>query len=295
MTIRSKIKGLENLIPKLIVTPTFLIMIVFIYGFIFWNMLLSFTNSKLLPVYTFVGFKQYISLFNNAKWWIAMENLIIFSSLFIGFCLILGLLLAIFIDQKIRFEGLFRTIYLYPMALSFIATGTVWQWMLNPGLGLEKLIIDLGFTNFTFDWIVDSQMAIYTIIIAAIWQSTGFVMILMLAGLRGVNAEVINAAKIDGASMPIIYKKIIIPQLGPVFFSAVIILLHLAIKTFDLVIVMTKGGPGYSTILPSIFMYDYSFSRNKLAFGASSAMIMLFFVMIFVIPYLYRELKARND
>ena len=223
-----------------------------------------------------------------------MQNLLVFSSLFIGLCLVFGLLLAIFIDQKIRFESAFRTIYLYPMALSFIATGTVWQWMLNPGLGLEKLVIDMGFENFTFDWIVDSQMAIYTIIIAAIWQSTGFVMVLILAGLRGINYEVVNAAKIDGASMPRIYWKIIIPQLGPVFFSAVIILLHLAIKTFDLVIVMTKGGPGYSTILPSIFMYDYSFSRNKLAFGASSAMIMLFFVMIFVVPYLYRELKARN-
>ncbi len=291
---KSKLKTLEDLIPRLIVTPTFLIMIIFIYGFIFWNLLLSFTNSKILPIYTFVGFKQYISLFNNTKWWLAMQNLLVFSSLFIGLCLLFGLLLAIFIDQKIRFESVFRTIYLYPMALSFIATGTVWQWMLNPGLGLEKLVINLGFENFTFDWIVDSQMAIYTIIIAAIWQSTGFVMVLILAGLRGINYEVVNAAKIDGATMPRIYWKIIIPQLGPVFFSAVIILLHLAIKTFDLVIVMTKGGPGYSTILPSIFMYDYSFSRNKLAFGASSAMIMLFFVMIFVVPYLYRELKARN-
>lgn len=291
---KSKLKYLENAIPKLIVTPTFLIMIIFIYGFIFWNMILSMTNSKILPIYTFVGLKQYFSLFNNTKWWLAMENLLIFSSLFIGFCLLFGLLLAIFIDQKIRFEGIFRTIYLYPMALSFIATGTVWQWMLNPGFGLEKLIIDMGFENFRFDWIVDSNMAIYTIIIAAIWQSTGFVMVLILAGLRGINHEVINAAKIDGASMPKIYWKIIIPQLGPVFFSSVIILLHIAIKTFDLVIVMTKGGPGFSTVLPSIFMFDYSFARNKLAFGASSAMLMLFFVMIFVVPYLYRELRKNS-
>lgn len=291
---KSKLKYLEDSIPKLIVTPTFLIMIIFIYGFIFWNMILSMTNSKILPLYTYAGFKQYISLFNNVKWWLAMENLLIFSSLFIGFCLLFGLLLAIFIDQKIRFEGIFRTIYLYPMALSFIATGTVWQWMLNPGFGLEKFVIDMGFENFRFDWIVDSDMAIYTIIIAAVWQSTGFVMVLLLAGLRGINHEVINAAKIDGASMPRIYCQIIIPQLGPVFFSAVIILLHIAIKTFDLVIVMTKGGPGFSTVLPSIFMYDYSFARNKLAFGASSAMIMLFFVMIFVVPYLYRELRKNS-
>lgn len=291
---KSKLKFLEDSLPKLIVTPTFLIMIIFIYGFIAWNFVLSLTNSKLLPLYTFAGLKQYFKLFDNMKWWLAMENLLIFSSLFIGFCLLFGLLLAIFIDQKIRFEGVFRTIYLYPMALSFIATGTVWQWMLNPGFGLEKFVIDLGFENFRFDWIVDSEMAIYTIIIAAVWQSTGFVMVLLLAGLRGINGEVINAAKIDGASMPLIYWKIIIPQLGPVFFSSVIILLHIAIKTFDLVIVMTKGGPGYSTVLPSIFMFDYSFARNKLAFGASSAMIMLFFVMIFVVPYLYKELRKNS-
>jgi len=291
---KSKLKFLEDSIPKLIVTPTFLIMVIFIYGFIFWNFILSLTNSKILPLYTFAGLKQYYALFSNMKWWLAMENLLIFSSLFIGFCLLFGLLLAIFIDQKIRFEGIFRTIYLYPMALSFIATGTVWQWMLNPGFGLENFMIQMGFENFTFDWIVDSEMAIYTIIIAAVWQSTGFVMVLLLAGLRGISHEVINAAKIDGASMPKIYWKIIIPQLGPVFFSAVIILLHLAIKTFDLVIVMTKGGPGFSTVLPSIFMFDYSFARNKLAFGASSAMIMLFFVMIFVVPYLYRELRKNS-
>ncbi len=291
---KSKLKFLEDSIPKLIVTPTFLIMVIFIYGFIFWNFILSLTNSKILPLYTFAGLKQYFALFNNMKWWLAMENLLIFSSLFIGFCLLFGLLLAIFIDQKIRFEGIFRTIYLYPMALSFIATGTVWQWMLNPGFGLENFMIQMGFENFTFDWIVDSDMAIYTIIIAAVWQSTGFVMVLLLAGLRGISHEVVNAAKIDGASMPRIYWKIIIPQLGPVFFSAVIILLHLAIKTFDLVIVMTKGGPGFSTVLPSIFMFDYSFARNKLAFGASSAMIMLLFVMIFVVPYLYRELRKNS-
>ncbi|NQY23908.1 MAG: sugar ABC transporter permease [Campylobacteraceae bacterium] len=291
---KSKLKILENAIPKLIVSPTFLIMIIFIYGFIFWNMILSLTNSKILPVYTFAGLKQYISLFGNAKWWLAMENLFIFSSLFIGFCLLIGLLLAIFIDQKIRFEGIFRTIYLYPMALSFIATGTVWQWMLNPGLGLENFVIQMGFPNFTFDWIVNSEMSIYTIVIAAVWQSTGFVMVMILAGLRGISSEVMNAAKLDGASMPRIYWKIIIPQLGPVFFSSVIILMHLAIKTFDLVLVMTKAGPGYSSIMPSLFMFDYSFARNKLAFGASSAMIMLFIIMIFIVPYLYRELRKNS-
>jgi len=291
---KSKIKYLENAIPKFVVSPTFLIMIVFLYGFIIWNFVLSLTDSKLLPTYNFVGLKQYILLFHNAKWWLALENLFIFSSLFITICLVFGLLLAIFIDQKVKFEGIFRTIYLYPMALSFIATGTVWQWMLNPGLGLQRLIVQMGFKNFTFDWIVNSQMAIYTIVIAAVWQATGFIMVLLLAGLRGINHEVVNAAKIDGASMPKIYWKIIIPQLRPVFFSSVIILLHISIKTFDLVVAMTKGGPGYSTILPSIFMYQYSFGRNQLAFGAASAIIMLLFVMVFVVPYLYNELRNQK-
>ena len=291
---KSKLNFLEHYLPKIVLAPTFLIMIIFIYGFIAWNFVLSLTNSKLLPIYTFSGLKQYYALFDNSKWWLAMENLLIFSVLFIGFCLVVGLLLAILIDQKIKFEGAFRTIYLYPMALSFIATGTVWQWMLNPGLGLEKFVIDLGFSDFTFDWLVDSEMAIYTIVIAAVWQSCGFVMILLLAGLRGVNYEVVNAAKIDGASMPLIYWKIIIPQLGPVFFSSIIILLHISIKTFDLVVAMTKGGPGFSTILPSIFMYESSFARNKLAFGASSGMMMLIFVMIFVVPYLYTELRKKS-
>ena len=166
--------------------------------------------------------------------------------------------------------------------------------MLNPGLGLENFVIQMGFPNFTFDWIVNSEMSIYTIVIAAVWQSTGFVMVMILAGLRGISSEVMNAAKLDGASMPRIYWKIIIPQLGPVFFSSVIILMHLAIKTFDLVLVMTKAGPGYSSIMPSLFMFDYSFARNKLAFGASSAMIMLFIIMIFIVPYLYRELRKNS-
>lgn len=286
-------KNTDNFIAKLVVSPTVLAMAIFIYGFILWTLVLSFTDSKLLPSYDFVGFKQYISLFGNSKWWLSLKNLGIFSGLFIFLSLFLGLFLAIFIDQKVRLEGFFRTIYLYPMALSFIATGTVWQWILNPGLGLEKLLKSWGFESFGFDWIVNSDMAIFTIVIAAIWQSSGFVMILLLAGLRGINAEIIDAAKIDGASMPTIYRKIIIPMLAPVFFSSIIVLAHIAIKTFDLVVAMTKGGPGVSTILPSIFMFDYSFSRNKLAFGAASAIMMLVFVMIFIVPYLYSQLRKK--
>ena len=284
---------LEEHMPKVVIAPTFVIMAIFIYGFIAWNFVISLTKSTILPVYKFVGFKQYVKLFANDKWQVALENLLIFSVLFIGVAIILGLLLAIFLDQKIRQEGFFRTVYLYPMALSLIATGTVWKWIMNPDLGLERLMQEWGFNSFSFDWIVNSDMAIFAIIIAAVWQSAGFVMVLLLAGLRGINDEIIKAALVDGAGTLTIYRKIIIPQLAPFVFSAVIILVHLAIKTFDLVVAMTNGGPGYASILPSIFMYEYSFSRNSLAFGAASATVMLLFVMILIIPYLYTQLRKK--
>jgi glucose/mannose transport system permease protein len=180
------------------------------------------------------------------------------------------------------------------MALSFIVTGTAWKWILNPGLGLERLVREMGFSQFTFDWLVNSKMSIYTIVIAGVWQSTGFVMALFLAGLRGIDDEIIKAAQVDGAGLPRIYWRIIIPNLRPVFFSAVIILSHIAIKSFDLVVVLTRGGPGYSSDVPATFMYAFAFTRNQLGFGAASAMVMLGAVMAIIIPYLYSELRTRR-
>jgi glucose/mannose transport system permease protein len=255
---------------------------------------ISFTKSRLLPRYDWAGFVQYIKLFTNDRWWVASKNLLIFGTLFILFCIILGLLLAILLDQRIRAEGALRTIYLYPMALSFIVTGTAWKWILNPGLGLERLVREMGFSQFTFDWLVNSKMSIYTIVIAGVWQSTGFVMALFLAGLRGIDDEIIKAAQVDGAGLPRIYWRIIIPNLRPVFFSAVIILSHIAIKSFDLVVVLTRGGPGYSSDVPATFMYAFAFTRNQLGFGAASAMVMLGAVMAIIIPYLYSELRTRR-
>jgi glucose/mannose transport system permease protein len=181
------------------------------------------------------------------------------------------------------------------MALSFIVTGTAWRWMLNPGLGLEHLVRQMGFETFTFDWLVNSKMSIYTIVIAGVWQSTGFVMALFLAGLRGIDDSIISAAKVDGASLPRIYWRIIIPSLRPVFFSSVIIMAHIAIKSFDLVMVLTRGGPGYSSDLPATFMYTFAFTRNRLAFGAASAMMMFMAVMAIIVPYLYSELRIKSN
>lgn len=285
---------LETFLPKLVLAPTFVASLVFVYGFVLWTAWISFTKSRLLPKYDLTGFYQYFKLFTNDRWWVASQNLFIFGSLFILFCVILGLLIAILLDQRIRAEGALRTIYLYPMALSFIVTGTAWKWILNPGLGFERLVRQLGFADFTFDWLVNSKMSIYTVVIAGVWQSTGFVMALFLAGLRGIDDEIIKAAQVDGASLPQVYRRIIIPSLRPVFFSAVIILSHIAIKSFDLVVVLTRGGPGYSSDVPATFMYAFAFTRNQLGFGAASAMVMFGAVMAIIIPYLYSELRIKR-
>ena len=285
---------LEVFLPKMVLAPTFVASLVFVYGFILWTAWISFTKSRLLPKYDLIGFFQYFKLFTNDRWWVASQNLLIFGGLFIAFCIILGLLIAILLDQRIRVEGALRTVYLYPMALSFIVTGTAWKWILNPGLGLERLVRQMGYETFTFDWLVNSEMSIYTVVIAGVWQSTGFVMALFLAGLRGIDDEIIKAAQVDGASLPRIYWRIIIPSLRPVFFSAVIILSHIAIKSFDLVVVLTRGGPGYSSDLPATFMYAFAFTRNQLGFGAASAMVMFGAVMAIIIPYLYSELRIKR-
>jgi glucose/mannose transport system permease protein len=227
------------------------------------------------------------------RWWVALKNLGIFSLLYVGGSMLIGMLLAIFLDQKVRGEGALRIVYLYPMALSFIVTGTAWKWILNPSLGLEKLMHDLGWSSFHFDWLVQSDLAIYCVVIAGVWQSAGFAMALFLAGLRGIDDSIIKAAQIDGASMPRIYWRILLPILRPVVFSTVLVLAHLSIKSFDLVMALTNGGPGYATDVPATFMYVMSFTRGQIGLGAASATMMLATVAAIVVPYLYSELRAK--
>ncbi|MED5619962.1 carbohydrate ABC transporter permease [Ideonella sp. BN130291] len=281
-------------LPKLVIAPGFLLAFAFIYGLMAWNGYLSLSASRLLPNYEFVGLEQYERLFDSERWWVALTNLGIFGTLFIGGAMAIGLLLAILLDQKIRAEGLLRTIYLYPMALSFIVTGTAWKWILNPGLGIEHLVRQWGFENFNFDWLVTPDRAIYCVVIAGVWQSAGFVMALFLAGLRGIDESIIKAAQVDGASLPRIYWRILIPSLRPVFFSTLMVVSHLAIKSFDLVMALTAGGPGYATDLPATFMYAMAFSRGQIGLGAASATIMLATVAAIVVPYLYSELRSRK-
>lgn len=287
-------KSFENTLPKLVIAPGFVMGFAFIYGFMVWNGILSVTASRMLPNYDeFVGLEQYARLWDMDRWWLALRNLGVFSVLYVGGSMLLGMGLAIFLDQKIRFEGLLRTIYLYPMALSFIVTGTAWKWILNPSLGLEKLMHDLGWASFHFDWLVQSDTAIYCVVIAGIWQSAGFAMALSLAGLRGIDDSIIKAAQIDGASLPRIYWRIILPILRPVVFSTVLVLSHLSIKSFDLVMALTSGGPGYASDVPATFMYVMSFTRGQIGLGAASATMMLATVAAIVVPYLYSELRTK--
>ena len=291
---RTARERLGDFLPRIVLAPSFAAVLVFVYGFIIFTGYLSFTDSKILPSFDFVGWKNYVRLWSLPNWWIALENLAIFASLYIVICTAIGLGLAILLDQKIRGEGVLRPIYLYPMAISFIVTGTAWKWFLDPGIGIERIVRLWGWSDFTFDWIKDTQMAIYCVVIAAVWQSSGFVMAMFLAGLRGIDNEIIKAAQIDGASLPRIYWRIVVPSLRPVFFSTLMVVSHLAIKSFDLVIALTAGGPGYSTDLPATFMYAMSFSRGQVAMGAASAEIMLATVAAIVVPYLYSELRTKK-
>ena len=288
-------KWLQRSLPKLVLSPSFAMSLFFVYGFILFTVYLSFTNSRLMPAFDWIGLQNYEKLFGLRNWHTALENLAIFGGLYIGICMVLGLCLAILLDQQIRGENLIRPIYLYPMAISFIVTGTAWKWFLDPGIGLQQIVQSYGFEGFMFTWIKDRDMAIYCVVIAAVWQSSGFVMAMFLAGLRGIDNEVLSAAQVDGARGFRLYWRVVIPQLRPVFLSAFVVLAHLAIKSYDLVIALTNGGPGRATELPSTFMYSYTFTRTQMGIGASSAVIMLMTIAAIIVPYLYSEIRQESD
>lgn len=284
---------LSSVLPKLALAPSFALVLLCVYGFILFTLYLSFTASKMLPVYDWLGFDNYVTLFRLPAWGVALTNLAIFGSLYIAGCILVGATLAIFLDQRVRAEGALRAVYLYPLALSFIVTGTAWKWLLDPGVGFEQIVHAAGWDTFAFGWIKDRQMAIYTVVIAGIWQTSGFVMALFLAGLRGIPDEIVKAAQIDGATGLTLYRHVILPQLRPTLLSAVVILTHMAIKSYDLIIALTGGGPGRATELPATFMYSYTFTRNQMGVGASSAVVMLLTIAAVIVPYLYSELRER--
>jgi glucose/mannose transport system permease protein len=279
---------------KLVVSPTCAVVVLFIYGFILWTGYLSLTGSRMLPVYDLTGFGNYLRLWQMPRWNLAITNLLVFGALFVASSLAIGVGLAVLLDRRIRTDGILRIIYLYPMALSYIVTGVVWRWILDPAVGIQHFVRDLGFESFTFDWIVRQDRAIYALVIAAVWQSSGFVMALVLAAIRGVDPEIVRAAELDGASVSRTYWGIVLPSVRPVFMSAVVILVFMAVKNFDLVIALTGGGPGHASDLPTTFLYEMTFRRNQINIGTASAMTLLATVMAIIVPYLYSELRRPN-
>jgi glucose/mannose transport system permease protein len=253
--------------------------------FSIWTIWISFTPSTLIPVSGWVGLRNYNSVLASRNWQIAFDNLLLFGSAFVLLSLITGLMLAILLDQRIRGENVLRSIFLYPLAVSFVVTGTVWSWLLNPGSGIQKLVHDLGWTSFRFDWLIDRDMAIWTIVIAAIWQSSGFAMALFLAGLRSVDSDIIKAAQIDGAGPIRTYWRVILPTLWPITITVVVVQLQFAISAFDLVRALTNGGPGIATQLPALVVYDLMFQRSQLGRGAAAAVLMLLILLAVLLPY----------
>ncbi len=260
-----------------------------------WTTWVSFTPSTLLPEYSWIGLRNYRTLVRTTNFHIAYVNLVIFGVGFVVLTTALGLFLAILLDQRVRGENVLRTIFLYPLAVSFVVTGTVWSWLLNPGLGIQKLVQDLGWAGFRFDWIVQPDKAIYTLILAGAWQGAGFAMALFLAGLRSVDADLIKAAQIDGAGPWRTYRRVVLPTIWPIFVTVVVILLSIAIKTFDLVRALTGGGPGISTTLPAVVVYDFMFQRGELGRGSAAAVLMLLAMLAVFIPYgLYNVWRRRR-
>ena len=250
-----------------------------------WTTWVSFTASSVMPDYTWVGLRNYFAVTRTANFQIAYVNLVIFGSGLVLLTMALGLLLAVLLDQRVRGENVLRTIFLYPLAVSFVVTGTVWSWLLNPGLGIQKVVHNLGWTDFRFDWLVQSDKAIYCVIIAGVWQGAGFAMALFLAGLRSVDADLIKAAQIDGAGPWRMYRRVLLPTIWPIFITVFVILLRSAITSFDLVRALTGGGPGISTNVPTLVVYDFMFQRAELGRGSAAAVLMLLSLAVVMVPY----------
>lgn len=288
----------RNAAAKIALTPMMATVVFIFIGCTVWTIFYSFTTSRVMPTADpfgrdFAGISQYIRLFESPRWQISVNNLLVYGGVSLVFVFGVGFLLAVLMDQKIRFENTFRTIFLYPFALSAIITGLVWQWMLNPAFGLQKSIRDLGWTSFSFDWVANRHMVVYTLVIAGVWQGTGLVMALMLAGLRGIDDEIWKASRVDGIPKWRTYISIVIPMMRPVFVTAVVIVAAGLVRTYDLVVAMTGGGPGLSSQFPTIYVYEFMFVSN-LSQGLAASTVMLVTVAIIVVPWAFYEFGQRR-
>jgi len=280
---------LRNLNAKVASLPMIVTAVVVFVGCTAWTIVYSFTGSKLLPRLSFVGFEQYERLWVTPRWLVAIKNLAVYGTLSLTFSLVIGFLLAALMDQKIRFENTFRTIFLYPFALSFIVTGLVWQWILNPAFGIQSVVRSLGWTSFTFDPLYNADIVIYGVLIAGLWQGTGLVMCLLLAGLRGIDEEIWKAARLDGIPVWKTYLFIVIPMMRPVFITTLVIITSGIVRVYDLVVAQTSGGPGISSEVPAKYVYDYMFLAQNLGQGLAASTMMLITVVIVVVPWAYLQ------
>jgi ABC-type sugar transport systems, permease components len=284
----------RNLTAKIASIPMILIALGIFLGGSIWTVVYSFTSSRLLPRATFVGLDQFERLWASSRWIISIQNLAIYGILSLIFSMVIGFVLAALMDQKIRFENAFRTIFLYPFALSFIVTGLVWQWILNPEFGIQGIVRSLGWTSFTFDPLYNADIVIYGILIAGLWQGTGLVMCLMLAGLRGIDEDIWKAARVDGIPMWRTYLFIVIPMMRPVFITTLVIIASGIVKVYDLVVAQTSGGPGTASEVPAKYVYDYMFQAQNLGQGFAASTMMLLTVAIIIIPWAYLEFGGKK-
>jgi glucose/mannose transport system permease protein len=277
----------SRLAAWLALSPAMAILLVVYLGCTAWTIWISMTASRMLPSATFVGLRQYDALWANERWQVSVSNLAVFGTLFMVASLVLGFLLAVAIDQRVRGENLLRSIFLYPFSMSFVVTGLVWQWILNPTFGIERIGRNLGFESFQFDWIVRQDRVIYCLVFAALWHASGLVMAIMLAGLRGIDEDIWKAARIDGLPTWRVYVSIVIPMLGASIATATVLLATSVVRLYDLSVAMTNGGPGVASEVPAKFVMDHLFERGNLGLATAAATSMLVTVAAFVAPWLY--------
>ena len=294
MATRRPTQFFRNISAKIASIPMILTAMVVFVGGTVWTVVYSFTDSKLLPRTRWVGIDQYDRLWSSSRWLISIENLLIYGALSLIFSLVIGFLLAVLLDQKIRFEDTFRTIFLYPFALSFIVTGLVWQWLLNPDFGIQSVIRSLGWTSFNFDPLYNANIVIYGILIAGLWQGTGLIMCLMLAGLRGIDEDIWKASRIEGIPTWKTYLFIIIPMMRPVFITTLVLITSGIVKLYDLVVAQTGGGPGIASEVPAKYVYDFMFQAQNLGQGFAASTMMLVTVAIILIPWAYLEFGGKR-
>jgi glucose/mannose transport system permease protein len=292
--ITRRMRPFRNIYAKIAALPMILTTLVVFVGGTIWTVTYSFTDSKLLPRTNFVGFDQYERLWSNSLWLTSIQNLMIFGVLSLVLTIGLGFLLAVLMDQKIRYEDTFRTIMLYPFALSFIVTGLVWQWVLNPELGIQHFVRGLGFETFEFDPLSNPDTVLYGLLIAGLWQGTGFVMCIMLAGLRGIDEDIWKAARVDGIPRWKTYVYVVIPMMRPVFITVLVIVASGIIKLYDLVVAQTSGGPGNASQVPAMYVYRYMFTAQNLGQGFAASTMMLLSVLIVLIPWAYLEFGGKK-